>query len=74
MSDNSVSGEHSLNERHPSSSMTDPIKTVRVIQQAKKGPMHPTPLYIFFSFFSKTIKHVTYFLENIPVGQHIQCW
>jgi hypothetical protein len=38
-----IIGGHSLIEQHLNS-ITNPTKSSRVIQQAKKGPMNPTPL------------------------------
>ena len=34
--------------------------TKKVIRIAKKGPMHPTPLYVPFCFFSVLIKSILF--------------
>jgi hypothetical protein len=66
---NQISSEQHLNIDNQQNE-TNSKEVVNGIEQIKKTPMNPTPLYV--SFFSLSIQHSNILLENIHGGQHIQ--
>jgi hypothetical protein len=66
---NQISSEQHLNIDNQQNE-TNSKEVVNGIEQIKKTPMNPTPLYV--SFFSLSIQHSNILLENIHGGHNIQ--